>query len=262
VYHKGASLSSDFRQLLIDNLIKNRANAVTGDVPRGLYSALGRSHRVSRTAVRSVWLKYCEDGLYEPRPKKGVGAGRQRKLNDGDLVFVQSILKEKPSTSYSEIADKLEQYSATGRVSKQCLSHSVRNYLPSGNFLFKRITRQMGDKYNQNNMNYYQHFVNYVSQMDPSKCKYFDESGFKLTTAHRNYGHGLDGEKCVEVGRLVDNPNTTLNLLVHVSINGINHFNFVDGASKTDTFVNFFFEAANSVSENGFPARAWRLGNC
>jgi hypothetical protein len=89
--------------------------------------------------------------------------------------------------------------------------------------------------------------------MDPSKCKYFDESGFKLTTAHRNYGHGLVGEKCVEVGRLVDNPNTTLNLLVHVSINGINHFNFVDGASKTDTFVNFFFEAANSVSENGFP---------
>ena len=56
----------------------------------------------------------------------------------------------------------------------------------------------------------------------------------------------------MEVGRLVDNPNTTLNLLV--SINGINHFNFVDGASNTDTFVNFFIEAANSVSENGFLA--------
>ena len=77
VYYKGASLSSDFRQLLIDNVIKNGANAVTGDVPRGLYSALGRSQRVSRTAVRSVWLKYCEDGRYEPRPKKGVGAGSQ-----------------------------------------------------------------------------------------------------------------------------------------------------------------------------------------
>jgi len=62
----------------------------------------------------------------------------------------------------------------------------------------------------------------------------------------------LVGEKCVEVGRLVDNPNTTLNLLVYV--NGINDLNFVDGASNTDTFVNFFFKAANSVSENGFPA--------
>jgi hypothetical protein len=40
--------------------------------------------------------------------------------------------------------------------------------------------------------------------MDPSKYKYFDESGFKLKTANRNYGHGLDGEKCVEVGRLID----------------------------------------------------------
>jgi hypothetical protein len=29
VHHKGASLSSDFRQLLIDNLMKNGANAVT-----------------------------------------------------------------------------------------------------------------------------------------------------------------------------------------------------------------------------------------
>ena len=88
--------------------------------------------------------------------------------------------------------------------------------------------------------------------MDPSKCKYFDESCFKLTTAHINYGHGLVGEKYVKVGILVDNPNTTLNLLV--SINGINHFNFVDGASNTDTFINFFFEATCSVSENGFPA--------
>ena len=51
---------------------------------------------------------------------------------------------------------------------------------------------------------------------------------------------------------LTYNPNTTLNLLV--SVNGINHLNFVDGASNTDTFVNFFFEAENSVSENGFPA--------
>ena len=134
---------------------KIHANAVTGDVPRGLYSALGRRHRVSRTAVRSVWLKYCLDGRYEPRPKKGVGAGRQRKPNDGDLVFVQFILKEKLSTPYSEIVDKLEQYSATGRVAKQCLSQSVRNYLPSWKFSFKRITREMGDKYNQNNMNYY-----------------------------------------------------------------------------------------------------------
>ena len=88
--------------------------------------------------------------------------------------------------------------------------------------------------------------------MDPGKCKYFDESGFKLTNAQKNYGHSQTGERCVEVGRLIENPNTTLNLMV--SINGINYFNFVDGASNTDTFVNFFFEAANSVSENGFSA--------
>ena len=39
-----------------------------------------------------------------------------------------------------------------------------------------------------------------------------------------------------------------------VSINGINHFIFVDGVSNTDLFVDFSQETANSVSENGFTA--------
>ena len=88
--------------------------------------------------------------------------------------------------------------------------------------------------------------------MNPSKCKYFDESGFKLTVAHRNYGHSGVGKRCIEVGRLVENPNTTLNLLV--SVNGVCHYNFLDGASNTETFVDFFFEAANSTSDNGLPS--------
>ena len=72
------------------------------------------------------------------------------------------------------------------------------------------------------------------------------------TVCHRNYGHSLVGEKCVEVGRFVENPNLTLNLLV--SLDGVSHFNFIDGTSNTDTFVAFWEEAAESYSEDGMPA--------
>ena len=70
--------------------------------------------------------------------------------------------------------------------------------------------------------------------MDPCKCKYFDGSVFKLTNTHRNYDQA--GERCVEVGRLIEKPNTTLNLIA--SINGINHLHFADGANK-GIFVDF-----------------------
>lgn len=78
--------------------------------------------KVSKNCIRSVWFKVCADGNLELQPKKGSGAGRQRKRSDGDLVFIQSVLEEKQSTSCSEIADKLE--------------HST----VSIKFTFKRIT--------------------------------------------------------------------------------------------------------------------------
>ena len=75
VYRKGSALSSDFRQLVIDDLIKNGANTVTGEIPRGICPELSRKYKVSKNGIRSVWMKFCADGKFELRPKKGVGRG-------------------------------------------------------------------------------------------------------------------------------------------------------------------------------------------
>ena len=69
---------------------------MTAEIPCGICPELSRKYKVSKNGIRSVWMKFCEDGKFEPRPKKGVGAGRQRKLNNGDLIFIESVLKEKP----------------------------------------------------------------------------------------------------------------------------------------------------------------------
>ena len=252
MYHSGKPLSSDIRELVVQKLLEIGSNKQVGSVPYGGHSKVAKHFKLSVNGVKNIWIKYCEDGHCVCRARKGAGGGRPRKLNDGDLQFVELCLKEKPSVSYNEIVDKLEQYSSTGRVSTRNISNAVRKFLPNGQYTFKKITRQSADKYNPRNIAYYQSFIDFVSRVDPRKCKFFDESGFKVTVAHRNYGHAPKGEKCVEVGRLVGNPNVTLNLLV--SIDGINYFNFIDGPSNTETYVNFFCEAANSYGENGLPA--------
>ena len=50
----------------------------------------------------------------------------------------------------------------------------------------------------------------------------------------RRYGHAPVGERRVEVIRKRKNPNTTLNMLV--SINGVENYNLIDGATDTAEF--------------------------
>ena len=44
----------------------------------------------------------------------------------------------------------------------------------------------------------------------------------------------------------MESPNLTLNLLV--SLNGVEYYNILDGATNTATFLNFFFEASEATN--------------
>lgn len=247
----GKPLSSDIRDIIIKTLLEFGANNLTCHIPRGGITKASVSFKVSKSTIKNIWIKYCEDGENLPRAKKGAGGGNPRKLKDADLNLVESLIKDKPSTSYNVILDNIEQYSATGRVSKPTLSRAVTGFL-SDKYSFKLITRQMKNKYTDENINYYQHFIDFINQVDIHKLKFFDESGFNKSVANPTRGHSLVNERCIEIGGLHSYENMTLNLMV--SIDGINYINFVDGASNTDTYVNFFEEAANSHSSNGLPS--------
>ena len=62
----------------------------------------------------------------------------------------------------------------------------------------------------------------------------------------RLYGNSPIGERCVEVVRKRENPNTTLSMLV--SLNGVEYFNLIDGATNTAEFLNFFEGAADATN--------------
>ena len=106
---------------------------------------------------------------------------------------------------------------------------------------------------------YTQLFIDYLSSKDIGTVKFFDEAGIKTPgIGTRLYGHSPVGERCVEVVRKEENPNTTLNMLV--SVNGPEYYNLIDGATNTAEFLNFFQEAANATS-NTTPHPVLEIGD-
>ena len=99
------------------------------------------------------------------------------------------------------------------------------------------MIRPAAEKFTQQNIEYCQAFLDYISTIDPRKLKFFDESGLKLPdVANPNYGHSRIGTPCAEIFRNMQTPiaNITLNLLCEAD--GIMYTNTVflsNSKSKT-----------------------------
>ena len=58
-------------------------------------------------------------------------------------------------------------------------------------------------------------------------------------------------KKSIDIGKHLNGANVILNILVY--LNGVCYFDFVDGASNTGTFVNFWSENAEYLSPDCQP---------
>ena len=111
----------------------------------------------------------------------------------------------------------------------------------------------MAEKFTDTNLNYFQEYLDYITTVNPSNLKFFDECGIKLPDVGRpNYGHSLIGSPAVEVMRKMHSPNITLNLLC--GFDGVIYANTIDGSSNFITFLNFCEESSRLVLPSGKPA--------
>ena len=94
-------------------------------------------------------------------------------------------------------------------------------------------------------------YVAEVAQRNPNTLHFFDESSVVQTTANRNYGHAPSGERAYLVQRFASNATRTVNLL-H-SINGVDFYSIINGASNGLEMLNFFQFVTDEVKD--------RLGN-
>ncbi|XP_068707445.1 uncharacterized protein [Montipora foliosa] len=241
-YRTGIALDQDMRSLIIDRILQEGGDRVTGYIPRS-FRYFSEELKLSVNTITKIWRKFCEELSINPRAKGGT---KWSKLTGDDLELIEILKIEKPSVSLAEIISCLEEMGSE-EVSMATVSRALKHRLPSGPYTRKKITKIALERFTQTNIFYTQLFINYLATKNPRRLKFFDEAGVKLPdVGTRLYGHSSAGTRCVEVMKKAESPNTTLNMLV--SLDGPEYYNLIDGATNTMQFLQFFEEAGNCVN--------------
>ena len=244
----GPAVGDDLRRLVVTLIMEGGGNQENRFVPHGVLSRVADSVKLANSTVKAIWDRFCETGSVAPLPRSG---GRKKKLQDQDLLYAKQLKLEKPSIYLKEVQSKLSRF-ANVDVSLSTICKSYKQYMNDGPWTRKVMVTPSAERFTQQNLQYTQAYLNYISRQNPYKLRFFDESGFYLPdTLKRRYGHALKGQPAVEVANKTRSPHLTLNLMI--GLNGVAYANVVQGATDTDRYLNFFHEAANSVNDVGQP---------
>ncbi|XP_033749722.1 uncharacterized protein LOC117334303 [Pecten maximus] len=243
-YKKGDGISSDLRKLIVQETLHLGGNVLTGEIPRGVFTKVAEKYKVNRQTVTNFWRQYVSDGALSEKTRNTLG---RPKLNTTDIEMIHFFKKDRPSITGTELKQKLIEYSpVSGKVDTSTIYRTMSKKL---DLTYKRITRPSCDRFSQHNMVYTQAYMDFCKTVRPCQVKFMDESGFKITTTNSNYGHSKKGVACVEIGKFHPGRNLTLNLVV--GLNGVIYYNFVDGPSNMNTYLNFWNEASLSQDRLG-----------
>lgn len=242
-YRSGVAVGEELRSSIIDRIIGYGGDRTTGYIPKS-YSEIAMEFRISNNTVKSIWRRFCETALTTAKRQGGLTS---EKLEQDDLELIEVLKIHCPSMSLAEIIEEL-QHLGGPQVSMSAVSRAIKNRLPSGQeYTRKKITKVARERFTGDNMFYTQLFINYLSSKNPRRLKFFDEAGVKLPdVGTRSYGHSAKGTRCVEIVRKLESPNSTLNMLV--SMNGVEYYNILPGATNTVCFLSFFEEAGQAVN--------------
>ncbi|XP_077978769.1 uncharacterized protein LOC144434190 [Glandiceps talaboti] len=245
-YVSGKALSVDLRNIIVEAIIEAGGNKVTGIVPRGVYTRMGKRFKVSRQGITKIWMHYVSTGSTKPKDNHG---NQVKKLLEGDIVYLESLKTQRPGITAKEMRTKLSLVSQTS-VSESTIKRAVRQRFTGGIWTYKRNRTVARERYTLPNLRYTQAYIDLLYTIDPRRLKFMDESGFKTPGLSRpNYGHSLIGTRSIEMIRYHQSPNTTLNLLV--GLDGIMHAQTIAGASDSVKYLDFITESVDSVTEIG-----------
>ncbi len=251
VFNYGSPISDDSRLLIVNKIEKAGGNKQTMDVPRGVFTKLENETTVTRQSIKKIWEQYCITGTVKPSVgRRQLGTGR--KLTDDDVLLIKEYKEEQPSITYKEIRTKLIHDSVNpnvASVSDNLLSKTVRKRMPDGPMSRKKTTLINNRRFTPDNMDYTQIYMDYVWDKNPLKLKFMDESGVEESAGQRTYGHGWVGKRAYEVTKFNKRTSKTVNLLVGLEVK---FCNVLDGASNTDTYIDFILEALDTY-QNGIP---------
>ena len=93
----GRAIHANFRQLVIDHMISNGGDILTGYFP-GSVSSVADHLKLSRSCVAKLWSGACERASIDPQRK---GGNNPTHLHSQDLDLLEALKSAKPSMPYS-----------------------------------------------------------------------------------------------------------------------------------------------------------------
>lgn len=150
-FSRGKSLTNDFWSLIIDEIVENGGDIITGFFP-GSFNDVARKLRVHRNTVNKVWKTFCTSRDFKlPKPiSSGV-----RHLQPQDLQFVEFLKTNRPSMTTGKLLRNVNGFCVLhSGTSKQALNRAVRNFMPGGKWSWKRMVRPSAEKFTPENIQY------------------------------------------------------------------------------------------------------------
>ena len=99
-------LSRDLRTLIVDEIVRNGGDIYTGYFP-GNFAGVANAFKVSRNTVINLWQRLHTEHTIEPRRN---GGGNNSYLTQGDLQFIETVKRARPTSSLREMYDGLNEF--------------------------------------------------------------------------------------------------------------------------------------------------------
>ena len=226
-YERGKPLDMNLRHLIVTDLLEGQS-----------VSDIAKKYRVDQSVVHKLAKKVIQTGSIQPMPGN---SGRPSQLSPNDVIFIDHLIKWKPSTTYKEIHRELIAHSnLPNGTSTSAIGRVVRGELGMS---FKKLTKCHPEKFTPANINYCRAFLNYMSTVPIGNLKFYDEAGINVAMTNPVYGHAKREERAVEIVKGRKGANWTLMLLC--SQDGIDYAKLIEGACETFEYLRFLGEAGN-----------------
>ena len=260
-YVPGKVLTKDFRELIVHKLETQGGDSITGTVPYGCYSLTAKTFSVSEGFVCKIWKLHCTGSGLSPT-SKGPVKGANRKLSHEDEECIQLLVTSNPTIYWSEVHDLLVQHSNAindiNNISLSTIQRTICNHLGDETIWTRKKTSHSNDlRWTPENIIYTQQFLNTIQLLNPDDLVFMDESSVHINCGGRMYGSSKKGDHALHFSKHLTGANYTLHLIT--GLHGKIYYEVTTGASNSMTFINFMYNATNSVLEDGCPLLSSRM---
>ena len=133
----GRAIDADFRRLVIDHMISNGGDILTGYFP-GSVNSVAYHFKLSRSCVTKLWNGACKRTSIDPRWK---GTNNPTHLHSQDLDPLEALKSAKPSMPYNKILEVINSNCVIpSGTSTSGIGRAVQNRLSGGPCIWKGMS--------------------------------------------------------------------------------------------------------------------------